>query len=458
MISDFLRRQIQAGRSSTLELLSSSVGEKKILENVCAFANSGGGTVLIGDMVSVPAGRIDDPKSLTLSLSSHITTQLSPVPLFVVSYVDDIGAVTIDISASGNLPYTFDGRVFIREGTTTRYASGSDISAMLDKNRTSPIYWETQRALGFGLKDLDIDRVFDVAHKGQSRNLVTLSDRTDIKKTLKDLRMGDEFGISNAAFILFGKAPESVYPQVRVRGVVYRDDDDDNGETLLDHFTFGGNAFETFEICEKFLSKHNPVRARPIRKWTREDQPMYPVKVLREALLNAIMHRDYSSQTGGIKISIYPSRIEFWNFGSLPDGMTLADLNGVHPSRPNNPHITYAFLLCGYIDNLGRGAGMILDQLRELGLPNPEWVVDSNGVTLTLYGEQKLSERQVRVIVSVKFGESITTMQYIERSGSEIKERQARKDLKELVEAGYFELEGAGPSTRYRRTDKMYFS
>ena len=103
-----------------------------------------------------------------------------------------------------------------------------------------------------------------------------------------------------------------------------------------------------------FLNSHVPSHRRSARdRLYRLDRPAYPWPAVREAIVNALVHRDYSAFDGGMSLAIYDRRIEFWNSGHLPDEMTVDDLRIAHPSRPTNPDIAQVCFLYGLMERLG---------------------------------------------------------------------------------------------------------
>lgn len=105
---------------------------------------------------------------------------------------------------------------------------------------------------------------------------------------------------------------------------------------------------------------------------------------IREGIVNAFAHRDYSSFSGGIKVEISPVRLQIWNSGSLPDGVDADKLQQGHISVLRNPDIAHALYLQGYIEKLGRGSVLIRQACEENGLAPPVWYSEGNsGVTLT---------------------------------------------------------------------------
>ncbi len=263
----------------------------------------------------------------------------------------------------------------------------------------------------------------------------------------------------NSAIVLFARQPARRYPQIRVRVARFASE---NPSDIVDHRAFEGHAFALLEQALTFLKAHLPVTATlPDDGLVRSDRLMYPPGALREALVNALMHRDYAAFDGGVAIRMYPDRVEFWNSGALPQGMTVATLRQGYVSRPHNPDIAHIFLLRGLAERMGIGARRIVAECLEAGLPEPTWEEKGGGILLTLRRTPALkssnrhiplSRRQSAFLEQMLPGEHITAQEYHRRFASDVSDRQARTELGQLVEMGYMRREGRGPATAYERT------
>jgi ATP-dependent DNA helicase RecG len=103
----------------------------------------------------------------------------------------------------------------------------------------------------------------------------------------------------------------------------------------------------------------------------RKDEPLFPIAALREALLNAFAHRDYSIAGGSVHVAVYSDRVEITNPGALPPGLTIDDLKGNHSSIPRNPLIADILYKRGLVETWGRGTSLIVRLCRDAGHPEP---------------------------------------------------------------------------------------
>jgi Predicted transcriptional regulator containing an HTH domain and an uncharacterized domain shared with the mammalian protein Schlafen len=181
----------------------------------------------------------------------------------------------------------------------------------------------------------------------------------------------------------------------------------------------------------------------------------YPETALREAILNAIIHKDYSSTYTFLRV--YDDRLHLWNPGTLPEELTIDKLKQEHSSYPRNRNIANAFFKAGYIESWGRGINKIIDACKEAGLPEPIIEEDQGGVSVTclkdIYTEdyfkkQNLPTRQVNALLYIKEHGSINNAEY--QRLENISKRTATRDLQELINKEFIERKGTtGKGTSY---------
>ena len=152
---------------------------------------------------------------------------------------------------------------------------------------------------------------------------------------------------------------------------------------FLDNRQFNGNAFTLLTNAERFLRDTLAIAGRFEQdRFERIDEPLYPPLATREALVNALCHRDYSIGGGSIGIAIYDDRLEVTSSGSLHFGLTPEKLFAPHESRPWNPLIARTFYRRGIIEEWGRGTLKIAELASSAGLPMPE--IEDDGVAVTV--------------------------------------------------------------------------
>jgi ATP-dependent DNA helicase RecG len=415
---------------------------------VCAFLNTEGGTVLV-ESGPQPAA------SLSEKIQLELRGKLHPPALWSVTPIEREGEAhcLVDVPAGRDRPYTVDGTIYVRRGAATVAAGPGEIRTLVENGFREIERWERRLMPRTGLDRLDEGLIVDTAEQARVRRHLDLGD--SIENILAGLALFRDRSITNGAEILFGRSPSVQFPQARVRATVY---DKDKGGDFVDNRQFDGPALRILENVSAMLRQHIPVAATFEEGFQRTDRPAYPEAALREGLVNALVHREYANFSGGLSVDVYPARLVIWNSGTLPLGLDIKKLASEHPSMPRNPDIAQVFFLRGLMERIGRGTQKIISSCKEAGLPTPKWKVDETGVTLTFYAKSangwKLNLRQKKILSELKRGEEIRLPEYAERVT--VSERQARRDLAELVDQGWMEREGEGPATVFHRSDKEW--
>lgn len=446
------------GESDRIEFIASARAENSIGRAVCALLNTKGGSVLVGvDDCGQVHGvlREEDADALRLFLHRHITPQV----LFTVTLDDVQGGrvITVDIPEGSDRPYVFDGAVYIKKGLDILAVDAATMREMVVRQSRETERWERRVAVGLAIDDLDRKLLDETVRKAQDRGY-RFEEVHKPDAVLADLALARFGQLTNAADVLFGKRVALRHPQTRLRAVCY---ETDRGDNFIDEQLYEGPAFYLLEEAMVFLKRHVAIAAefKP-GQLARESRPQYPFNSLREGLVNALVHRDYAAFSGGVSVSIYPGRIEIWNSGHLSMGLTPEKLrSATHESILVNPDISHVFYLHELMERVGRGTFKIVQECRDMRMRPPVWQNKVSGVHLTFFGvgqgqiSVKINERQRALLDGLGINESIRMDEYVERVGRGISDRQARRDLRNLVDAGLLDPIGAGPATSYRRTE-----
>lgn len=281
---------------------------------------------------------------------------------------------------------------------------------------------------------------------------------------LEELGLAGAGQITNAAVVLFGLSPSRLHPQLRTRMTVF--ESDKTGRELLMDETIELHLFGTLARITELFQRWIPLRSSfPEGNWQRRDEWDFPPAALREGVLNALVHRDFASPSGSLRVEIYPERLSIWNIGALPNGVNAKMLGSEHPSLPRNPDIANVCFLRGFIEQIGRGTVMIVQECLRAGLQRPQWESDDIGTRLTLFGRRHsrktmaaaLNQRQIRVLGKFQTGQELTLADYqTTLEDSAVTERTVRNDLSQLVDAGFLRRQGKGRGTFYVRTDLAF--
>jgi ATP-dependent DNA helicase RecG len=429
---------------------------------VCALLNSLGGSVLVGVTDSGnPSGSLS--KAQADQVRGFLHESIAPHALFTVS-VDDVqggSVLVVDVPAGQDVPYVFDGTVYVRSRSRTARANAKAIRTMIEKRATETDRWERRLTPGLEIGDMSPTLIRRTVENATNKRGFVFQNPKDIASVLSDLGLMRYGQLTNGADVLFDERVAIRHPQTRLRAVRY---ETDKGGSYLDDQLFEGSAFSLLERAMAFVRRSTSVVASfPSESLIRDVKPQYPFNAIREGLVNALVHRDYASYSGSVSVYIYPNRIEIWNSGSLPEGIRERDLRREsHRSVLVNPDISHIFYLHQLMERVGRGTYMIVKECEQMGAQTPSWRQQGGGVQLTIYAStgadvlvKALNERQIAALSELGKRQSIRSAEYAERFGGSVTERQVRRDLSELDELGFLKREGSGPSTVYVRTAKQ---
>jgi len=182
----------------------------------------------------------------------------------------------------------------------------------------------------------------------------------------------------------------------------------------------------------------------------------YPEEALREAIINAVIHKDYIGAHTQLKI--FPDKLILWNEGGLPKEIKIGDLKKSHPSRPRNELLADVFFKAGLIEAWGRGTIKITDECQKAGLPEPEFKEEFGGFSVyfykDLYTEENLrkmglNERQIKAVMYVKQQGNITISAF-ENLVQDVSEKTLYRDLQDLVDKSILREVGKKKGRRYK--------
>ncbi|HUG71695.1 MAG TPA: ATP-binding protein [Pirellulaceae bacterium] len=455
---------LAADESEDHEFLSSA-DKPEIAKTVCAFLNGMGGRIVVGADSTGALTPIANPDDAASQVEDYLRKNVLPVAAWSATIEksdDDATILVIDVPVGMAKPYMIHGRIWCRRAGATVPAEPDDLSRMIQDRIHSDERWERRSALGIVDDDLDFDEVLRAAEEIEKGGRYQFAKPREPVLVLSELSLHVAGQYTNAAVVLFGKNPTAVFPQTAVRITLY--ETDKRGKEIPFDEVLDLNLFGTLgRLVEIVHSKVGVAAEFRHGDWQRDDQPVYPFWSLREGFINGLMHRDYSSPSGGMSVNVYPDRITIWNSGALPKDWKQSDLMKDHPSMPRNPDIAHVCFLRRYIDKLGRGTQLIVEECQRAGLRRPDWTSGPTGTTLTFVSKQKskksaqqaLNQRQLAVLEKLSAGDRWTVAEYLDTLGEDaVSERTARTDLNRLVQAGLMVRRGSGKNTFYERTDR----
>lgn len=347
-----LKELIAAGESETLEFKRTTGQRSRAMETLCAMLNGKGGSVVFGVSDN---GRLtgQEISPATLRQVQAELARIQPAPFADVETVPigDGGWNALVITVPGRTGvYTFDGRAYVRQGPTTARMAKEQYERLLLEQNHGARRWEKLPASGFDLDDLDTAEILRTVDEAVRRERLEDPGSRDPRNILLGMGLIEDDRLLNAAVVLFGKPAAFLpsYTQCLLKMARFAGTDKDE---FLDNRQENGNAFDLFIRAQRFLRDHLPVASRfQTDSYERTDIPIFPTAAVREALANAICHRDYASGAGSVDVALYADRLEITNTGTLHFGMTVADLGRAHKSMLWNPLIAQAFYRRGIIE------------------------------------------------------------------------------------------------------------
>jgi len=449
-----IERLIAKGESETLELKRSTGQIKRVAETLCAFLNGKGGTVIVGVTPDekIVGQQVSDKTQQDIAAVLRRFEPPAPIEITYVPLPNSerkliVFEAKFDQSA---YPFSFDGRAYQRLGSTTsimpqeRYQQLL-ISRMHDRHR-----WENMTAVDVNISGLDQEEILRTVRIGISTGRLPESTGLDPGDILDRLGLRTHGEVLNAAVVLFGMNFLPYYPQCQLRMARFKGIDKTE---FLDNRQIHGHGFKLLDEAMLFLQRHLPVAGRiQAGLFERVDEPLFPVAALREALVNAICHRDYSHPGGGISLAIYDDRLEIWSDGTLPFGLHVEDLKQDHLSRPRNPLVAGVFYRRGLFEQWGRGTQKIVELCVEAGHPEPEFIEQAGAVGVRFLPSSYIAPHRVahdltprqRQILQILSGNELPLRDIMKGLTSPPASATVRDDLYHLKRLGLIELKGRG--------------
>ena len=428
--------------SEVVELKAEVVGD--ICKEVIAFANTRGGTLYIGVSNDGNVVGVKNADQVILQLNNMIRDSIKPdVTMFVgyeTQHVSDKDIIAVTIQKGTDRPYYLGSKglkpsgVYVRNGTSSDPATDTAIRRMIKE--TDGDSFESMRSLEQNLS-------FEAAEKQFEKQNIPFN-----AAKMQTLGMISADGIySNVALLLSDQCPSTI------KAATFSGEDKGS---FQDRREFDGSLFQQMEELYSYLDMRNQTKAT-FDGLYRIDTRDYPEDALREALLNSLVHRDYSFRASTL-VSVYADRIEFVSVGGLPSGIELDDIMlGLSVCR--NPKLAAIFYRLQLIEAYGTGMPKIMNAYTETEL-KPKIEVSSNAFKITLPNRNTGANHTETLVGTLKSEEKrildfIGSHGHIVRSDVDrlldVSQATANRILKRMVAEGLIYQDGNGRKTKYRR-------
>lgn len=339
------------------------------LKWISAFANAGGGVLEIGKDGTGQAIGLPDVHKLLEDLPNKIRDVLGLIVAVNLRERDGKEWLEIPVAAAP-YPVSYKGEYHIRSGSTRQELKGAALDQFLLHKQG--LHWDAVAVPGVSLGSLDKPAL------AQFRTLARQSGRLSARllkgsdaELVERLRLSEGRYLKRAAVLLFHAEPTRFLGGAFVKIGYFR-----TPSEVLYHDEINGTLFGQVHGCLELLQTKYLKAVIHYQGIQRMERLPVPEAALREALLNALVHRDYAL-AAPVQIRVYQDRLTLWNPAILPQGWTLAKLRGDHPSIPFNPDIANAFFRAGEVEAWGRGIQRIYEACREEGTPEPRLSLDT---------------------------------------------------------------------------------
>ncbi len=352
------------------------------LKWICGFANAEGGILFIGKDDRGNVIGVTNAPTLLENLPNKVRSVLGIV--VEVNFHEEGSKSYLEILVEPYpYPVSYKGRYFVRSGSTNQELKGSALNKFL-LERTGK-KWDGVPVPSVSFSDLSgtaLKRYREKAVKSNRIPKEVLDDSDEI--LLRNLRLLEKDLLKRAAILLFHPDPEKYIPGAYVKIGFFKTDDD-----LVFQDEVHGSLIDQVEKAFDLLRTKYSAYMIEYSGTGRVEKSLFPEEALREALLNALAHKDYSAHVP-VQISVYPGQIVFWNAGELPDKLTVDSLRLKHPSIPYNPDVANGLFRSGDIESWGRGTIKMIKACIKHQLLPPAFDASGSGFQVNIIGDPKL--------------------------------------------------------------------
>ena len=451
-----IKQRIAHSENATTEFKENF--DQEAIETVAAFANTEGGTILIGVSDRREINGITVGKETLRNWSNRISQATEPRVTPEIQQVDieEKSVLLIHITESSIKPISVKGRCYKRVGNSNRVMSPQEI-AQMHLNATGQT-WDQLLVTSAGIDDIDEKKVEWYLTRRETIRNVSKPQDMSTAAFLKNIKgVSDDGTPTHAGLLFFNKHPQRRFfhnAQLRVArfkgtSVIH---------PVIDRLDCGETLWENVDTAEEFIRRNIRLLSfRTSRSFQRDDKFEYPLNALREAIINALIHRNYQ-ETADVRVFIFDNRVEVISPGTFPEGVSPDEPT----HKPVNPTLSQFMFDVGFIERYGAGIRMMQRLCREWGNKEPRYefhpletkiifdspIQENTFIEIDDISEQ-LNERQQNAFFYVQRNGQIATREYAEIN--HISPRTAYTELKDLTDKGLLTAVGKGRGIRYVR-------
>ena len=331
------------------------------LKWICGFANASGGSIFIGKNDSGDIVGVANSQKLLEDIPNKVKDILG-ILVDVNLYESSSGDFIEIIVEAYPYPVNYKGQYYIRSGSTKQELKGAALDKFLLQRKGKR--WDAVPVPNVSIDDLKIETFNLFRKKAFNSQRIEEDNLKDSNSLLlENLQLTENNYLKRSAILLFHPNPETFVTGAYIKIGYFQSDDE-----LKYQDEIHGNLFDQIEKASDLLFTKYMIAEISYEGLNRVEKFEYSKEAIREALLNAVCHKDYSGGTP-IQISVYKEKIIFWNEGQLPDNWTIENLLVKHPSKPYNPDIANALFRSGFIESWGRGTLKMINECLKAGVP-----------------------------------------------------------------------------------------
>lgn len=355
--SEELNLLLEEGEGYLLEYKQSINSD--LPKELVAFANASGWRILIGVDDSGQISGVNLSNS-EISKIEDMARSCDPPVTVAIEKLTEKEILVVHVPEGANRPHRCNKGFFLRNGTSSQKMNTDNITAFIQAE--GKIRFDQRVRL-----DLDWQQVLDSGRFNHFLELANISQRSNTENLLLNLGAGDvqdeRFYLNQTGVLFFSKEPTYRLFHASVVCALFKG----TGKvTILDRKEFTGSIIENIEDVMLYLRKHLQLRWEITDESTRRKEVLeLPEIALREAIVNAVCHRDYLEEGAQVTVEIFDDRVDIYNPGGLPKGLDAEEFGTRSICR--NPLIANLLLRCHYIEKLGTGIERIRSSLREAG-------------------------------------------------------------------------------------------
>lgn len=383
---------ISKGESESVEFKKSATLLREGIETICAFANRHGGYLLFGveDNGNIIGQQVSDDTLKNIANEIKLNTDPKIYPVVEKIEINKSTCILVTVDESPLKPHLAYGRPYLRVGATNQRLDRQQYEHLLDQ-KFNGYGFDNQIQPDATIKDIDVDALYKFLETANSVRNINGNLMLPPKIILQKLQLCKGNKFTKAAILLFGKNPQHYFlNHFEIKCGSFPADD--GYDHIINDQEYNQNIINNYHFALSFILQSINKNSKKADKISKSNKGLYrnerfefPEKVIRESLVNMIVHRDYRQNIKNT-VEIRPSVIKFYNPAQLfKPSITIEHLKQPHASIPGNKLIAKIFYLMCLFENWGSGTLKIVSDTIASGKPEPDFYFEDGMFELRLY-------------------------------------------------------------------------